>query len=49
MSLKSQHLQFVDIRSFLAPNYSYDDFYCYNVLPFIEAVEKMRNDIDEKD
>ena len=26
MSLKSQHLQFLDIRSYLAPNYSYDAF-----------------------
>ena len=24
MSLKTQHLQFLDIRSYLAPNYSYD-------------------------
>jgi hypothetical protein len=26
MSLKTQHLQFLDIRSYLAPNYSYDAF-----------------------
>ena len=26
MSLKTQHLQFLDIRSYLAPNYSYDEF-----------------------
>ena len=26
MSLKTQHLQFLDVRSYLAPNYSYDDF-----------------------
>ena len=26
MSLKSQHLQFLDVRSYLAPNYSYDAF-----------------------
>ncbi len=26
MSLKTQHLQFLDIRSYLAPNYSYDSF-----------------------
>jgi hypothetical protein len=27
MSLKTQHLQFLDIRSYLAPNYSYDAFH----------------------
>ena len=26
MSLKTQHLQFLDVRSYLAPNYSYDAF-----------------------
>ncbi len=26
MSLKTQHLQFLDIRSYLAPNNSYDAF-----------------------
>ncbi|NBO67009.1 MAG: hypothetical protein EBU88_19555, partial [Acidobacteria bacterium] len=26
MSLKTKHLQFLDIRSYLAPNYSYDEF-----------------------
>ena len=26
MSIKTQHLQFLDIRSYLAPDYSYDDF-----------------------
>ncbi len=26
MSLKTQHLHFLDIRSYLAPNYSYDAF-----------------------
>ena len=26
MSLKTQHLQFLDIRSYLAPDFSYDDF-----------------------
>ena len=26
MSIKTQHLQFLDIRSYLAPNYSYDAF-----------------------
>ncbi len=26
MSLKTQHLQFLDIRSYPAPNYSYDAF-----------------------
>ena len=26
MSLKTEHLQFLDIRSYLAPNYSYDAF-----------------------
>jgi hypothetical protein len=26
MSLRTQHLQFLDIRSYLAPNYSYDAF-----------------------
>ncbi len=26
MSLKTQHLQFLDIRSYLAPNYFYDAF-----------------------
>ncbi len=26
MSLKTQHLQFLDIRSYSAPNYSYDAF-----------------------
>ena len=26
MSLKTQHLQFLDIRCYLAPNYSYDAF-----------------------
>jgi hypothetical protein len=26
MSLKSQHLQILDVRSYLAPNYSYDAF-----------------------
>ena len=26
MSLKMQHLQFLDIRSYLAPNYSYTAF-----------------------
>jgi hypothetical protein len=26
MSLKAQHLQFLDIRSYLAPNHSYDEF-----------------------
>ncbi len=27
MSLKSQHLQFLDVRSYLAPNDSYDAFF----------------------
>ncbi len=26
MSLKTENLQFLDIRSYLAPNYSYDAF-----------------------
>jgi hypothetical protein len=26
MCLKTQHLQFLDVRSYLAPNYSYDAF-----------------------
>ena len=26
MSLTTQHLQFLDVRSYLAPNYSYDAF-----------------------
>ncbi len=26
MGLKTQHLQFLDVRSYLAPNYSYDAF-----------------------
>ena len=26
MSLKTQYLQFLDVRSYLAPNYSYDAF-----------------------
>ncbi len=26
MSLKTQHLQCLDVRSYLAPNYSYDAF-----------------------
>jgi hypothetical protein len=26
MSFKTQHLQFLDVRSYLAPNYSYDAF-----------------------
>ena len=26
MSLKMKHLQFLDIRLYLAPNYSYDEF-----------------------
>ncbi len=26
MSLKTQHLQFLDVRSYLAPNYTYDAF-----------------------
>jgi hypothetical protein len=33
MSLKTKHFQFLDIRSYLAPNFSYDAFIkAYNLL-----------------
>jgi hypothetical protein len=37
MSLKSQHLQFLDVRSYLAPNYSYDAF----IKAFKRKIEKV--------
>ena len=52
MSLKTQHLQFLDIRSYLAPNYSYDAFIeaykCklekgYFLYDFFDSYDKLNN------